>query len=370
MNQSKGKNRNGHEHNDCPVLHDLHHPDVFERILNLEEDHLNDVMAYRKDSASEMELAFKELNVHTRSTLYADFIKKAGRNIYPVIIALENDKELGSGNGNTFVLYLEDGSEYRITPGLNGGYAVFKSASHILLGLGTILGPFVKNPKSQEWMKPLLVYKGHIERALTTLEIYQENKNDGLETKPVELLLKGTISFINECLAKKNITLDDWEKFNHSQFDNVKRCFTLATKTQAKENVEAILKWKKMLGPELWRQLYVVVPTLWPVSKANPRSELFRALMDEDKIDTNIILSEYPRSEEECRTILGRIVGDRAIARYVFGSGSCEASMKAVGLSTEMDVTNDDFVPALNNALEKYGLNARPILAQRPQGQL
>ena len=142
MNHLKGKNRNGIEHNDCPVLHDLHHPDVFERILNLEEEHLNDVMAYRKDSASEMELAFKELNVHTRSTLYADFIRKAGRNIYPVIIALENDKELGSGNGNTFVLYLEDGSENRITPGLNGGYAVFKSASHILLGLGTILGPF------------------------------------------------------------------------------------------------------------------------------------------------------------------------------------------------------------------------------------
>ena len=292
---------------------------------------MNDVMAYRKDSASEMVLAFKELNVHTRSTLYADFIRKAGRNIYPVIIALENDKELGSGNGNTFVLYLKDGSEYRITPGLNGGYAVYKSASHILLGLGTILGPFVKNPSSQEWMKPLLVYKEHIERALTALEVYQENQNDGFGTKPVELLLKGTISFINECLTKKNITLDDWEKFNHSQFDNVKRCFTLATKTQAKENVEAILKWKKMLGPELWRQLYVVVPTLWPVSKSNPRSELFRALMDEDMVDTNIILSEYPRSEEECRTILGRIVGDRAIARY------------------GMDVTNDDFLPALNN---------------------
>ena len=160
-------------------------------------------MAYRKDSASEMVLAFKELNVHTRSTLYADFIRKAGRNIYPVIIALENDKELGSGNGNTFVLYLKDGSEYRITPGLNGGYAVYKSASHILLGLGTILGPFVKNPSSQEWMKPLLVYKEHIERALTALEVYQENQNDGFGTKPVELLLKGTISFINECLTKK-----------------------------------------------------------------------------------------------------------------------------------------------------------------------
>ena len=105
MNNLKGKNQGKHEHKDCPVLHDLHHPDVFERILNLPDEHLKDVMAYRKNSASEMELAFRELNVHTRSTLYADFIRKAGRNIYPVIIALENDKELGSGNGNTFVLY-------------------------------------------------------------------------------------------------------------------------------------------------------------------------------------------------------------------------------------------------------------------------
>ncbi len=59
MNNLKGKNQSKHEHNDCPVLHDLHHPDVFERILNLPDEHLQDVMAYRKNSASEMELAFK-----------------------------------------------------------------------------------------------------------------------------------------------------------------------------------------------------------------------------------------------------------------------------------------------------------------------
>ena len=332
MERSRIKNTSENDTKSSRVMNNVQHLDAFERILNLPDEQLKNVMAHRKDCAAEMQLAFKELNVHTRSNLYADFIEKAGRNIYPVIIALENDKESEGCNGNTFVLYLEDGSEYRVTPGLNAGYAVFKSASHVLLGIGAILGPFMKNPKSHEWKKPLQQYKQqYIQRAVTSLETYKENEDSEFQAKPVELLLKGVISFINQCLTKNSVALEDWEKFNNSQLDNVKRCFTLANEIQSKANLEALLKWKIMLGPEVWRELYVVVPTTWPVSRANLRAELFRALLDKDKVDSNIILSEYPRCEEECRTLLGRIVGDRAIARY------------------GMDVTNDDFLPALNN---------------------
>ena len=114
-----------------------------------------------------------------------------------------------------------------------------------------------------------------------------------------------------------------------------------------------------MLGDELWRELYVIIPTLWPVSRSNPRSELFRALLDEDKVETNIILSEWPRNEEDCRTMIGRVIGDRAIARYAFGDQGCKAQLKTIGLSTEMDVTNDDFVPALREVLVSKGIKIR-----------
>ena len=68
-------------------------------------DHLKDVLAFHKDCTNEVKLAFRDLNVHTRSH-YASFIKKAGRNIYPLLIASEYDydNELGGGVGWTFSL--------------------------------------------------------------------------------------------------------------------------------------------------------------------------------------------------------------------------------------------------------------------------
>ena len=49
------------------------------------------------------------------------------------------------------------------------------------------------------------------------------------------------------------------------------------------------------------------------------RKSMMRQLMDEDRIDTHIITSEYPRTQAEARTLLGRVVADRAIGRFVFG---------------------------------------------------
>ena len=136
----------------------------------------------------------------------------------------------------------------------------------------------------------------------------------------------------------------------------------LATQTQADANVEAILKWKNMMGPKLWREVFVLIPTVWPVGAGNPRSELFRNLLDKDRVNTHIIMSEFPRNIEECRTLVGRVVGDRGIGRFVFGNTTCEQQMKTVGLSTGIDVVTDDAIPALHTALENQGIKPRPYL--------
>ena len=116
------------------------------------------------------------------------------------------------------------------------------------------------------------------------------------------------------------------------------------------------------MGPKLWRELFVVIPTVWPVGENNPRMELFRNLLDKDKINTNIIMSEFPRDTTECRTLLGRIVGDRGIGKFVFGDETHEARMKTVGLSTGIDVVTDDAIPALYEALQQKGIKPRSYL--------
>ena len=73
-------------------------------------------------------------------------------------------------------------------------------------------------------------------------------------------------------------------------------------------------------------------------------------------------MSEFPRDVAECRTLLGRVVGDRGIARFTFGDDTHEARMKTVGLSTVIDVVTDDAIPALYEALENKGIEPRSYL--------
>ena len=134
----------------------------------------------------------------------------------------------------------------------------------------------------------------------------------------------------------------------------------LATRAQANASVEGILKWKNMMGPKLWRKVYVLIPNVWPTGQNNCRYELFRNLLDKDRLNTHIIMSEYPRNVEESRTLVGRVVGDRGIARFVFGNTTSEQKMKTVGLSTKTDVVQDDWIPALHQALENKGIEPRP----------
>ena len=86
---------------------------------------------------------------------------------------------------------------------------------------------------------------------------------------------------------------------------------------------------------------------------------MMRQLMDEDRIDTHIITSEYPRTQAEARTLLGRVVADRAIGRFVFGTKDKDQRIKTMGLSSEVDVVHDDALPAIWAAVGSNGCPVR-----------
>ena len=77
---------------------------------------------------------------------------------------------------------------------------------------------------------------------------------------------------------------EEWAEMNKNNFWRAKECMQLATKEQADANVKALLKWKDRLGPKLWREMYVIIPTVWPMSRTNTRLELFRGLLERNSI--------------------------------------------------------------------------------------
>ena len=86
---------------------DLFTSGEFAAIINLREDKLLHAVSHRKNEEEEVKNVFRDLNNHGRD-LYASFIQKVGRNIYPIIVA--SDHEPGfSGVGSTFTLFLANG---------------------------------------------------------------------------------------------------------------------------------------------------------------------------------------------------------------------------------------------------------------------
>ena len=211
----------------CGAMQDLHKSEMFEDILKLSEHHLSDVVSYRRDSEKEMVLTFRELNLHGRSN-YANFIKNVGRNIYPLIIASDYDKEIGTGLGTTFTLYLENGNILKITPALNTYYEIYKTVSHTFLGVSVILTPYLHNPSAKGWRKPMLNYKNMIQKAHDSMGASKAAKK-GFNKELVNQLLTNMLEFISSTLRKKSFTFEEWKRFNAQNFDGIKECMILGT---------------------------------------------------------------------------------------------------------------------------------------------
>lgn len=107
-----------------------------------------------------------------------------------------------------------------------------------------------------------------------------------------------------------------------------------------------------------------MIPTVWPVALNSPRLQLFERIIDADKIHTHIITSEYPRNFEEARHTLGRVVGDRAAGRLVFGTADTKAKMKVLALSSRTDVVADDFEIALDRLCASLSVEQQALLTK------
>lgn len=329
----------------------LHDVDMSNQVLSLQIPELVDVVAYRGDADQHLKLCARQINSFMRGE-YKGFINNVGRNIYPLIIA--SDFEPGfEGVGSSFTLYLKDGTQHKIAPTVasNSNYEIYKSLSHAALAMFVILTPHLHNPTNIMWRGKLNELRNHIEvfvDAVHSSSQPQEKKDQFLSLANIYL------TFIKECTDSGTFTLDGFFEFTGKAFQVIKRNMAGATMAQASALLPAMLKWKRLLGPTEWSKLYVLVPTVWPVALNSPRLQLFERIMDQDKIHTHIITSEFPRNFEEGRDLVGRVVGDRSVGRFVFSPhlNETKGKMKILALSSRTDVVADDFEICLDNVIQ------------------
>lgn len=408
-------------------------------LLSLSKSQLAHEISYQGGTPYDQVLhAARDTNATIRRH-YSDFIQQVGRNIYPLIIASDYETDGHSGGvGSTLTLYREDGSIITKSPALGTFYEVYKTCSHLFMGLSVEIGPYLSNtcfsssgecdqvdeeadcsdscaaatynnesllsstlegnvddereddnvvsfpPPWESSMKEFVtkaqVLRQSIVRMTAAAETatvettssnssskcpHHHNHHTSSSSPPFSLpppemrdillsMLSSIIQFCNTCLSTKMLHIAKWEELNRENFPRIKRCMIEATTLQANLCIRQIMDWRdNTLTEEEWKELYVVIPTVWAVDKENPRKEMFRQLMSPGRAETHLITSEYPRNHEEARTLLGRIVADRAIGHFVFGKTSSMEQIKTVGLSSQIDVTQDDALPAICNALKE-----------------
>lgn len=255
----------------------------------------------------------------------------------------ENYKSSRRFDGTIFFL--------KVTPALHSNYEVYKSVAHTFLQVAVLITPYLSNTAANTWMEEMKRYKDRVE---VTTEALRRSNDETLNTCVIFEMLEAVSRFLGGCLDHGEINFERWIQMNRDHFSNLRLCMDTATKLQAEANVTAMLKWKARLGAVLWRDLHVIIPSVWPVAGNNPRRELFRSIMDADRRETHIISSEFPRGIQDCRRLLGRVVGDRAIGRLVFGDDTMEMKMKTYFLSSPTDVVMDDALYHLRNEVKKH----------------
>lgn len=353
----------GAEYETMAAFHDMA---MANEVLSAKISELVDVVAYVQTDEVLLKRTGRELNDITRKH-YKQFIYNTGRNLYPVILALDHETLGPKGIGSTFKLLTRDGSVHYIQPARDTDYELYKGLSHCALGLFITLMPYAKVPATTAYHHILAEFRGKLVQ-LRACVTDASQRDEAFKTH-MHSLIDTYVTFIDTVVSDKTFALQQFLDFTATAFERIKVNMARATTAQAEACVPALLQWRAMLGPEEWRKLYVVIPTVWPVALNSPRLQLFQRIMDADRLHTHIITSEFPRSEEEMLDTLGRVVGDRAVGRLVFGTADTKAKMKVLALSSRTDVVADDSKAAFDvvfDRLRKDGVTSNPPLP--PEG--
>lgn len=326
------------------------------------EEHVA-VVAHRGDPLQAFARSMRELNKRTRGH-YAQFISDLGRHIRPVVIA--SDYEPGfEGVGSTFTLLRRDGTMERLAP-CPVEYEIYKAASHLVLGISSVVSPYFRAPEASGWQE-------HLRGFLRGVETAKHNvAAAGLPadaTAHLQQLFDIVEAYCSGCIERGSVDVDSFQAFTAKAMPFVHGNMANAARIQAHADLDALLQLKARLGDE-WRDLYFVIPTVWPVAGDNPRERMLAMLMDSDRVSSRIVKMEGKSGMDDILTTLGRVIGDRAVASLVFGDSTKFTRDSKLALSTPRDLVSSGCVDAMLEYMTEKTDKVEAILAGAPRAHI
>lgn len=164
----------------------------------------------------------------------------------------------------------------------------------MILGIFVIVEPYLDLTVNQKgvqrirFFNELKLYRQKLHIALTTVRSMTDPNDithlfvDSKTKHLVEHVLAMSVEYCDLALTQKRVTQQEFLEYSAKIKPTIREGMSIATKYQAKGVISMCLKWKAMLTPEEWKNLYLVIPTVWVTAANNPREQLFRLVMDKD----------------------------------------------------------------------------------------
>ena len=355
--------------------------DLFKKPI---EELINNDIGKWRNSINEIEECFGDIHNMIRNN-YKLSQHRSGMNIYPLIIASEEGNPSDpfnygrQGIGGVYTLYKSPNEVYKYCP-VHPIYEILKVSNHLILGIFVIIEPYLqftvnhKGVKRLRFIKKLIEYNSKLKIALNTVQSMHDeddiNKlfiNDKTKILTESILLL-SINYCNSVIneydktGNGNIDLNNLMTYSKKIKPMIKKGMKMATDYQAKGVIDMLLKWKSIMTDKEWKNLYVVIPTVWVTSKNNPREQLFRLIMDKNQQDTHIIIGENITSEYQARVLCGRVVHDRIMSRFIFGIDDIWSQRKCQGLGSQTDSLMDYARNSIKDYVRKYSSNQKANL--------
>jgi hypothetical protein len=249
-------------------------------------------------------------------------------------------------SGGTYTL-IANGAQRSAHPA-SPVFQLAKSVCHSPLGLFSILAPYLKGPATAEWAAPLTAFRGVLATGRDALADCGLPEEGVLASREI---LTASIQFADAALAAGTFSIEQFEDFTRGVHVAIETNMRLAAEDLVAGVERQLSEWRDALGPEAWRELYVVILAIWTTQVRNQHWVILNRMMDPANVDDHLITLSVGETSEvtipEALDNLARIVQDKIAAVMVFSAP--EDARLQVALADPTDLLADAVEAAMKS---------------------
>jgi hypothetical protein len=231
---------------------------------------------------------------------------------HPIILALF------SGAGGRMILY-RPGQAPLDAPSVPRKYQVQKSLGHSVMAISEVVMPYLNNAADKTWVAPMRAYLTEMKSALEGID----SADQDADWKPnSRAILENNIAFMENCLAKGVISMEDLQAYAKKQGPFIKLAINWAASTQVKHWMSVLDEWKASLGAD-WDKTYAASNTIYVARQNNVLFSVLAQYFGPEAINDRLMLIEtvsFTTTPEDMLVSLVRIISDRSVGALYFNS--------------------------------------------------